>query len=284
MARAKKERAKYVAVIESLDQEGRGVARRDGKVVFIEGALPGEKVEYEVYRSKPSFELGLTTEIYKESPLRVLPKCPHFGVKDGSCGGCAMQHLEAHAQVAMKQKVLMDALWHIGRVRPEQVLAPIYGSAWRYRHRARAGAKDNNLADKTEFEARNLFDWTLDDWDAVWNKLGGVDRVLIDPPREGAMALCRSLADTDKRPARLVYVSCNPATLARDAALLVREGGWKLLSAGVMNMFPHTAHVESIAVFEPGPKPEKIDEIDEIEIGGMTEEAEQEARSEEPKI
>ena len=133
MARAKKERAKYVAVIESLDQEGRGVARRDGKVVFIEGALPGEKIEYEVYRSKPSFELGLTTEIYKESPLRVLPKCPYFGVKDGSCGGCAMQHLEAHAQVAMKQKVLMDALWHIGRIRPEQVLAPIYGSAWRYR-------------------------------------------------------------------------------------------------------------------------------------------------------
>ena len=443
MARAKKERAKYVAVIESLDQEGRGVARRDGKVVFIEGALPGEKVEYEVYRSKPSFELGLTTEIYKESPLRVLPKCPHFGVKDGSCGGCAMQHLEAHAQVAMKQKVLMDALWHIGRVRPEQVLAPIYGSAWRYRHRARLSVREVakkgtvlvgfhekrssfiadmksceilpkrvsdllvplrelinslslrkklpqielavtdealalvlrvlekltaddeaklrqfqkdygvdfwyqpkgpdsiypmdpenatrlklhhretgvevvfrptdftqvnhrlnevmvtralrllhlepsskviDLADKTEFEARNLFDWTLDDWDAVWNKLGGVDRVLIDPPREGAMALCRSLADTDKRPARLVYVSCNPATLARDAALLVREGGWKLLSAGVMNMFPHTAHVESIAVFEPGPKPEKIDEIDEIEIGGMTEEAEQEARSEEPKI
>ena len=78
MARAKKERAKYVAVIESLDQEGRGVARRDGKVVFIEGALPGEKIEYEVYRSKPSFELGLTTEIYKESPLRVLPKCPYF--------------------------------------------------------------------------------------------------------------------------------------------------------------------------------------------------------------
>ena len=102
MARAKKERAKYVAVIESLDQEGRGVARRDGKVVFIEGALPGEKVEYEVYRSKPSFELGLTTEIYKESPLRVLPKCPHFGVKDGSCGGCAMQHLEAHAQASIK--------------------------------------------------------------------------------------------------------------------------------------------------------------------------------------
>ena len=116
------------------------------------------------------------------------------------------------------------------------------------------------------------------------DKLGGVDRVLIDPPREGAMALCRSLAETDKRPARLVYVSCNPATLARDAALLVREGGWKLLSAGVMNMFPHTAHVESIAVFEPGPKPVKVDEIDEIEIGGMTEEAEQEARSEEPMI
>ena len=94
MARAKKERAKYVAVIESLDQEAAVSHAVTVKSFFIEGALPGEKVEYEVYRSKPSFELGLTTEIYKESPLRVLPKCPHFGVKDGSCGGCAMQHLE----------------------------------------------------------------------------------------------------------------------------------------------------------------------------------------------
>lgn len=483
MVRAKKERSRYVALIDSLDQEGRGVTRRDGKVVFVEGALPGEEVEYEVYRSKPSFELGLTTQLFKESPLRVIPKCKYFGVKDGSCGGCAMQHIEAHAQVAMKQKVLMDALWHIGRVRPEQVLPPIYGLPWGYRHRARlsvrevarkgtvlvgfhekrssfiadmksceiipkrvsdllvplrdlinglsikkslpqielavtddalalvlrilqkpsaedeakfkqfekdygvdfwyqpkgpdsiyaldpknethlklrhretgveitfrptdftqvnhrlnevmvtralrllrlepdskvidffcglgnftlpmatraskvlgiegsqelvdrarAGAQANGLADHTEFEARNLFDWTLDDWNAVWKKLGGVDRVLIDPPREGAMALCQSLAQTENRPTRLVYVSCNPSTLARDAAFLVREGGWRLLSAGVMNMFPHTAHVESIAVFEPGPKPAQVDQVEGIEFEEMAETAQAASETEEPKI
>ena len=68
------------------------------------------------------------------------------------------------------------------------------------------------------------------------------------------------LAATEKRPARVVYVSCNPATLARDCAILQHEGGWHIRAAGIMNMFPHTGHVESIAVLEPGPKPEKLDE------------------------
>jgi len=90
--------------------------------------------------------------------------------------------------------------------------------------------------------------------------MGGIDRVLIDPPREGALALARVLAATEKRPARVVYVSCNPATLARDCAILQHEGGWHIRAAGIMNMFPHTGHVESIAVLEPGPKPEKLDE------------------------
>jgi 23S rRNA (uracil1939-C5)-methyltransferase len=80
-------------------------------------------------------------------------------------------------------------------------------------------------------------------------QFGGVERVLLDPPREGAQAIARTLAAADRRPTRIVYVSCNPATLARDAAILVHEGGWKLRAAGVVNMFPHTAHVESIAVF-----------------------------------
>ena len=87
--------------------------------------------------------------------------------------------------------------------------------------------------------------------------MGGIDRVLIDPPREGAQALSRVLAATDKRPKRIVYVSCNPATLARDCAILHHEGGWVVRAAGVMNMFPHTGHVESIAVLEPGKRPEK---------------------------
>ena len=95
----------------------------------------------------------------------------------------------------------------------------------------------------------------------MWNQLGGIDRVLIDPPREGALELARTLAATDKRPPRVVYVSCNPATLARDCAILHHEGGWHIRAAGVMNMFPHTAHVESMAVLEPGPKPQKVDEV-----------------------
>ena len=123
--------------------------------------------------------------------------------------------------------------------------------------RARAGAAANGLADKTNFIARNLFTWSEDDWNELWDTADGIDRVLIDPPREGAQALCQVLAATDKRPARVVYVSCNPATLARDCAILHHEGGWHIRAAGVMNMFPHTGHVESMAVLEPGPKPEK---------------------------
>jgi 23S rRNA (uracil1939-C5)-methyltransferase len=75
--------------------------------------------------------------------------------------------------------------------------------------------------------------------------------VLLDPPREGAVAVARALAASRIRPHRMVYVSCNPATLARDCAVLVHEGQWKLMAAGVVNMFAHTSHVESLAVLQP---------------------------------
>jgi 23S rRNA (uracil1939-C5)-methyltransferase len=78
--------------------------------------------------------------------------------------------------------------------------------------------------------------------------LGHFDKMLIDPPREGALALVKALSG--KLPQRIVYVSCNPATLARDSAVLVSEKGYRFVSAGAINMFPHTSHVESIAVFE----------------------------------
>jgi 23S rRNA (uracil1939-C5)-methyltransferase len=440
--------------IDSLDQEGRGVGRRDGKAVFVEGGLPSEFVTYERRRNKPSFEVGRAVRIERESALRVVPRCPHAGLHPGACGGCSMQHVDVRAQVAIKQRVLEDTLWHIGRLRPQTVLRPIAGPAWGYRHRARfavryvarkggvlvgfherassfvadirqcevvprqisdlllplrelvgclslrerlpqielaigeqggrthtilvfrvlaeptatdrselaefgrvhgvdvwlqpAGpgsalplkgdaprslelslpefgvrlpfgptdftqvnhginqalvsravrllapepeeavadffcglgnftlplatraarsvgiegsavlverarqaAVANGLEDRTQFETANLFEFTLEDWRRL-NATHSLRKVLIDPPREGALAVARALAAATERPDRVVYVSCNPATLARDCAVLGHEGGWELRAAGVVNMFPHTSHVESIAMLEPG--------------------------------
>jgi 23S rRNA (uracil1939-C5)-methyltransferase len=113
--------------------------------------------------------------------------------------------------------------------------------------RAGENARLNGLQDKTRFGVANLFEMDL----ARWQALEPFDRMLIDPPREGALKVCQALAADTHRLARIVYVSCNPATLARDAAVLVHEGGYVLKSAGAINMFPQTSHVESIAVFEP---------------------------------
>jgi 23S rRNA (uracil1939-C5)-methyltransferase len=427
-------------VITALDQEGRGVARVDGKAVFVEGALIGERVGIDVLRRKRNYDLARIAELYSASPARVTPACPYFGV----CGGCSLQHLDPIAQVAVKQRVLEDALWHIGRVHAGELLAPIHGSAWGYRHRARfsvrdvakkggilvgfherassyvadmasclvvpprisallpelrilvarlsvrdrlpqielaigedeggpvdalvlrilaplsdadqselavfaethgvelylqpagpssvqplrlparrlayrlpefevildfeptdftqvnaglnrvlvrravalleprqdeavadffcglgnftlpiarrgaavvgvdgsralveraeANAQRNGLAGSVRFAVANLFEATRDGIEA----LGSLDKALLDPPREGAIELVKALPD---RLSRVVYVSCNPATLARDAAVLVHQRGFALAAAGVANMFPQTAHVESIALF-----------------------------------
>lgn len=440
--------------IESLDMEARGVGHlknedgSPGKVIFVEGALPGERVSFQSFRRKAKWEAATLTELHRESALRVKPKCIHFGI----CGGCAMQHLESSAQVAAKQRVLEDNLAHIGKVRPELMLRPIYGPDWGYRYRARLSvrnvpkkggvligfherkssfiadmtscqilpphvsamlvplrhliaslslideipqielavgqgksgpvtalvlrilvpltandesklkafadehrvqwwlqpkgpetaypfypanvqleyllpefgiampfkptdftqvnpqinqimivralrlldaqpderiadlfcglgnftlpiatqsrqvvgiegstaltdralqnAKENGLESKIDFYCRNLFEVTAEDL----IELGKFDRMLIDPPRDGAVAVCNALAELnatrpDLLPGRIVYVSCNPATLARDAAILVNSSGYRLMQAGVINMFPHTGHVESIAVF-----------------------------------
>jgi 23S rRNA (uracil1939-C5)-methyltransferase len=436
--------------VESLDQEGRGVGHADGKVIFIEGALAGEHVSYASRRKKASYEIADVGRVVTSSPARVVPRCPHFG----TCGGCSMQHLEATSQVAVKQRILEDNLWHIGRVRAEQMLPPIQGPAWGYRHRARlsvrlvekkggvlvgfhekrssyvadmrechvvpahvsdllvplrelvgslsiarrlpqielaigegAGERDsalvtvlvlrilepldaadeakldafaarhgvvfwtqvkgpdsvvplraadpaelhydlpefavrihflptdftqvnaqmnrvlvgralrlldvqsgdrvadlfcglgnfslaiatqaravvavegsaamtkraavnaerNGLAAKLSFSVANLFE--IDD--GFFAGLGHLDRMLIDPPREGAIAVVKALAlRGDEAPRRIVYVSCNPSTLARDAAVLTHESGYALKQAGIVNMFPQTSHVESIAVFD----------------------------------
>ncbi len=462
--------------VESLDIEAQGIAHReDGKVVFIDGALPFEVVSASVYRKKPSFEKATLMAVQRESSQRVRPQCPHFGLHTGACGGCKMQHLHVGAQVAVKQRVLEDNLRHIGKLKADNILRPIEGPAWGYRYRARlsvrfvrkkgevlvgfherksgyvadirechvlpqhvsdlllplraliasmdaketvpqielacgdevtalvlrhmealspgdlhklraftkahpglqwwlqpggletvklldddvqtlsyglpefevlmpfkptdftqvnphinqvlvsralrmldvqphervidwfcglgnftlplatrarevlgvegsevlvarsrenyelnkASAKRGRALSATKFVARNLFEMTP----ALLVKDGAADKWLVDPPREGAYELFKSLAALHQQmvsgvpcddgaqqqslqlggwtpPQRIVYVSCNPATLARDAGVLVESGAYRCTAAGVVNMFPHTAHVESIAVFE----------------------------------
>ena len=437
--------------IKSLDMDARGVGHIDnedgtpGKVVFVEGALPGERVSFVTFKKKKNWEAARMTALHRESSMRVTPKCKHFD----NCGGCSMQHLEPSAQVAIKQRVLEDNLWHIGKVRAESIMRPMYGPTWGYRYRARLSvrhvkkkdavlvgfhekksafvadmdsceilpphvsamllplralvaslsifdqmpqielavgedvtamvlrimapltgedenklkafadqygvqwwlqvkgpetavpfypldkqlhyllpefgvkmpfkpvdftqvnhhinrvlvakalrllevqpedrvadlfcglgnftlplatqgsevvgiegsttlteralenAQANGLSAKTSFFTRNLFEVTTDDLIA----LGKFDRILVDPPRDGAMALCQALAGLsqarpDLLPKRIVYVSCSPSTLARDAGILMLEAGYRLSKAGVVNMFPHTSHVESMAVFD----------------------------------
>ncbi len=112
-------------------------------------------------------------------------------------------------------------------------------------NRALENAKLNSLNHKTKFAVMDLFKVTPE----YLQELGKYDKWLIDPPRDGAMELIKHITP-EIAPQKIVYVSCNPATLARDAHTLVHEHGYTLHKAGVMNMFPHTSHIESIAVFE----------------------------------
>ncbi len=425
--------------IESLESEGRGVARHEGKVVFVEGALPGEVVEAQTLRRGASFDQAQTVRVIRESFSRREPRCPHFGL----CGGCSTQHADLRTQMAAKQRWLEDSLQRIGKVEAETLLPIVYGEEWGYRHRARMGvrglplprgalvgfherkssyvadmkqcenlpprisrlitplrelvtgldmrermpqvevavgdkvdvlvvrnldpvseadaqalrafadkegvwlwlqpkgpataapfhplempgldytlpefgiriafqptdftqvnhginrilvrravrmldprpgeriadlfcgignfslplasggatvvgiegaeelivrartnAEANGLASRATFECADLFD--VDEGKlAAWEPF---DKLLIDPPRSGAAELVKALPDA--WPRRIVYVSCEPSTLARDAGILVHTRGFRLMAAGVVNMFPHTTHVESIALFE----------------------------------
>jgi len=124
--------------IDAIDLEAQGVARNaEGKVVFVDGALPGEQVRVAVQRRKNQWERAELVELRRESAQRVRPACPHFGV----CGGCKMQHVHPAAQVAFKQRALEDTLWHVGKVKAERMLRPLEGPAWGYRWRARLSVR-----------------------------------------------------------------------------------------------------------------------------------------------
>ena len=109
----------------------------DGKVVFVEGALPSERVVARKTSGKRKFDLARATQILDPSPGRREPRCPHFGV----CGGCATQHADERTQMAAKERWLEDALERIGKVRPETLLPIVYGPEWGYRRRARLSAR-----------------------------------------------------------------------------------------------------------------------------------------------
>ena len=450
MARELKPTEPLEADVVDLAHDGRGVARIAGKTVFIEGALPGEHVRLRIEKRRRQFDEARLEEVITPSPDRVTPRCPHFGI----CGGCSLQHFAPEAQLAAKQRQLIDNLERIGRVKPERILPPIRGAPFAYRRRARlgvryvhkkgrvlAGFRERNkpyLADLQRCEIlidrfatlpqelaalveslsirervpqvevaagdeaaalvfrvmeapspadleslarfgrahdvqiylqpggldtirplegaaspgatlaplegaapplaysvdagrirlefgpsdfiqvngdvnRALVDRALEllepgpgdrvldlfcglgnftlplarragsvvgvegdealvrkarenaDRNQVRNaefhrddlfEPGGLGRwaettydlVLLDPPRAGALQIMERMPQW--RPRRVVYISCHPGSLARDAGILVEAQGFRLIGSGVMDMFPHTTHIESVAVFE----------------------------------
>ena len=139
MSRRKKLPREAVEVtVESLSHEGRGVSRLNGKTVFIDGALAGEKVSFRYKRSRSKYAEGSVEEILEnESPQRVTPRCNHAAI----CGGCSLQHLAPDAQIQHKQNVLLEQLRHIGGVEAESLLPPLTGESWGYRRKARLGVK-----------------------------------------------------------------------------------------------------------------------------------------------
>src|SRR4249919_3147772 len=133
-ARAPRE---FEIAIDGLGHDGRGVGRVDGKAVFVSGALPGETVRAKQTGRNRHFDEAETIEVLVASPLRVTPRCPHFGV----CSGCVLQHLDQDAQIDAKQNVLLENLTRIGHVQPARVIEPLTDAAWGYRRKGRLSVR-----------------------------------------------------------------------------------------------------------------------------------------------
>lgn len=123
--------------VEDMGHDGRGVARVDGKTVFIHGALPGEKVRMRYRSKRKQYDEGYVEAVLEPNPHRVEPRCEHFG----TCSACALQHLAPEQQLLQKQKVLLDNLSRIGSVTPGHIAEPISGPVWHYRRKARLSVK-----------------------------------------------------------------------------------------------------------------------------------------------
>ena len=151
MARPSAQR-EFDAEILDLTHDGRGVARREGKAVFISGALPGEVVRARQTGRNRSFDEAITLEVLTPSPQRIDPACPHFG----TCAGCVLQHLSPADQIAAKQRVLLDNLQRIGHVTPERVIEPLTDAAWGYRRKGRFSVRYVAKKEKTVVGFREL--------------------------------------------------------------------------------------------------------------------------------
>jgi 23S rRNA (uracil1939-C5)-methyltransferase len=123
----------FETTITSVGHDGRGVARIDGKAMFVSGALTGETVLARMRRQHRNYDEAEAVQILVPSPNRVLPRCPHFG----TCGGCSLQHMAPAAQIAMKQQILADNLERIGKVKPASWLPPLADNPWNYRRKGR---------------------------------------------------------------------------------------------------------------------------------------------------
>jgi len=135
----------FEAEIVDHSHDGRGVARRDGKTLFVAGALPGERVLAEQTAKNRHFDEARTVEVLQASPDRVIPRCEHFGI----CSGCVLQHLAEDKQILLKQRVLLENLERIGHVAPQTVLPPLTGDSWGYRRKGRFSVRRVNKKDRT---------------------------------------------------------------------------------------------------------------------------------------
>ena len=125
------------AKIESFAHDLRGVTHVNNKAVFVDGALPGEEVEFVYTDIRRDFAEARIERVITPAPNRIEPRCPHFGV----CGGCSLQHLDEAEQINIKQNLLMEQFRRIGKVEPEEIWPPLTGPHWGYRHKARLGVK-----------------------------------------------------------------------------------------------------------------------------------------------
>lgn len=126
----------FVATIEGLSHEGRGICHHNGKVVFVFGALPGEVCKVQIHRTSRNFAEANVVEIIQPAAERITPHCPHFSV----CGGCSMQHLAGPDQLRFKQQQVKEMIDHAG-IEVGQWLPALTSEPWGYRSKARLGVK-----------------------------------------------------------------------------------------------------------------------------------------------